>query len=306
MSSISSRPRLLGLVCAAGAVALGVAYMVAAGAPSSYLFVNLAALVLGVTGWLALRPAADSRLAGAGFVTLALAMLLVLTTLAGQPVEGASRWLSVGPLTLQISLIVLPLMIVMYARQPDAIGTAGMIAAAVALAAQPDRAMAGVLMAGLAALAIAKPSPLQVAAAAASALGFGWTLLVPDTLPAVAYVDRIFYSAFEVHLLAGLVVVTGAAALLLPAVSGLLTRAGERAPLLAFGAAWAGVVAAAALGNYPTPLVGYGGSAVLGYLLSVALLPKGARQPGSAGPGAAPAADPEPDMPTELRAAQFA
>jgi hypothetical protein len=37
------------------------------------------------------------------------------------------------------------------------------------------------------------------------------------------------------------------------------------------------VVAAAALGNYPTPLVGYGGAAVLGYLLSVALLPSGAR-----------------------------
>jgi cell division protein FtsW (lipid II flippase) len=32
------------------------------------------------------------------------------------------------------------------------------------------------------------------------------------------------------------------------------------------------VIAAAAIGNYPTPLVGYGGSAILGYLLSAALL----------------------------------
>jgi hypothetical protein len=38
------------------------------------------------------------------------------------------------------------------------------------------------------------------------------------------------------------------------------------------------VVAAAALGNYPTPLVGYGGSAVLGYLLSAALLPTASAQ----------------------------
>jgi hypothetical protein len=45
-------------------------------------------------------------------------------------------------------------------------------------------------------------------------------------------------------------------------------------------------VLAAALGNYPTPLVGYGGSAVLGYLLSVALLPGGARAASAEGAAA--------------------
>jgi hypothetical protein len=34
------------------------------------------------------------------------------------------------------------------------------------------------------------------------------------------------------------------------------------------------VLAAAALGNYPTPLVGYGGSAILGYLLCLIGLPQ--------------------------------
>jgi len=40
-----------------------------------------------------------------------------------------------------------------------------------------------------------------------------------------------------------------------------------------FGVAWLGMVVAAALGNYPTPLVGYGGSAILGYALSLSFLP---------------------------------
>lgn len=31
---------------------------------------------------------------------------------------------------------------------------------------------------------------------------------------------------------------------------------------------------AAALGNYPTPIVGYGGSAVIGYVFSLLALPK--------------------------------
>ena len=41
----------------------------------------------------------------------------------------------------------------------------------------------------------------------------------------------------------------------------------------AFGAVWLAVILAAALGNYPTPLVGYSGSAILGYLLSLLGLP---------------------------------
>lgn len=307
MTSISRHPRSIGLVCGAAAVGLGIAYMAAAGAPGRYLFVNLAALLLGATAWLALRPASGARLAGAGLVTCAFALLLLLTALFGGAVDGAARWVSVGPLSLQISLIVLPLMLVMYARQPDIIGTIGLIVAALALAVQPDRAMTGVLLAGLLALAIAKPGPLQIAAAAASALAFGWTLLAPDTLSAVPFVDRILYSAFDIGLFTGAGVVIGAFILLLPAGLAFATRAGDRAPLLVFGGCWAGVVAAAALGNYPTPLVGYGGSAVLGYLLSVALLPAGLRAASQDRSPPALATDPDRDgMISKLRGATLA
>ncbi|HVQ07498.1 MAG TPA: hypothetical protein VMS43_03590 [Allosphingosinicella sp.] len=292
MNDILARPRLLGLICGAGAVGMGLAYMLAAGAPSRYLLVNLAALVLGASAWLALGRAAGSRLAGAGPAILALAVPLVLTAWFGVASGGASRWVSVGPLNLQVSLILLPAMLVLYARRPDAIGTAGMIAAAVALAAQPDRAMAGVLLAGLLILALATRGRLAMLATAASFAAFGWTLLTPDALAAVPYVDQILYTAFDVHPLAGAAVVIGAAALMAPALIGVSRGAAERPALLAFGGCWMGVVLAAALGNYPTPLVGYGGSAVLGYLLSVALLPGGARQAGgSRAPGSQPIAD---------------
>jgi len=287
MNDILTRPRLLGLLCGAGAVGMGIAYMVAAGAPPRYLFVNLAALVLGALTWLALGRAAASRLSGAGSAIILLAAMLMLTALFGVATEGASRWVSVGAVNLQVSLILLPAMLVLYARRPDAVGTAGTIAAAVALAAQPDRAMAGVLLAGLLALVAATRSRLAMAATGASLLAFGWTLLTPDALPAMPYVDQILYTAFDVHPLAGAAVAVGAAALLLPAAIGASRGAGDRQVLLAFGGCWAAVVLAAALGNYPTPLVGYGGSAVLGYLLSVALLPSGARQTAdSRAPGA--------------------
>jgi hypothetical protein len=45
-----------------------------------------------------------------------------------------------------------------------------------------------------------------------------------------------------------------------------------------FAAVWLTILAAAAIGNYPTPLLGYGGSGVLGYLLCLAALPRSARR----------------------------
>lgn len=304
MNRISAQPRLLGLLCGLGAVAMGLVYMSAAGAPSRYMLMNVAALVLGATAWLALGHAAGSRLAAAGPVTIALSVALLLTALFGGAVEGASRWVSLGPLNLQVSLIVLPLMLVLYARRPDAAGTAGMIVAALALALQPDRAMAGVQVAGLTGLIAVNRSGLTIVAAAAAACAFGWTLLTPDLLSAVPYVDRILYTAFDVHPIVGLTVVAGAAALVVPAALGARRLGSERPALLTFGGCWAGVVVAAALGNYPTPLVGYGGSAVLGYLLSVALLPNGSREAGDVCAPSSAAADGQSIDPTlvEMRA----
>jgi hypothetical protein len=287
MNGISAHPRLLGLLCGTGAAGLGLVYLLAAGAPSTYLLVNLAALVLGATLWLALGAAASPGMAGAGPVILVLAAALLATGLFGIPVDGAARWVSAGPLTLQISLIVLPTMLVLYARKPDRIGTAGMVVAAVALAVQPDRAMAGVLAAGLLGVLVARPGRLALLATLAAVVAFGWALVMPDNLPAVPYVDRIFYTAFDVHPLAGLAVVAGALLLVLPGLIAARGAKADRPAVLAFAGCWLGVVAAAALGDYPTPVVGYGGSAVLGYLLSVALLPGGIRR--GAGAGLAPA-----------------
>lgn len=272
MHHLLDRPRFFGLVCATGAVILGCAYMAAAGAPPHYLLVNLAALVLGAALWLALGNPALRRLAS-GQAMLALALTLLATALAGASVEGASRWVFLGPLSVQVSLVVVPAIVVLYARNADRIGTAAIAVAASALALQPDRAMAAVLGAGMAAVVLAKSGRLPALAFAAAVLGFGVAMLQPDALPAVPFVDEILYTAFEVHPAAGGAVLGGCLLLLAPALAGWRSR-NEQPAVVAFGACWAAVIAAAAFGNYPTPLVGYGGSAVLGYLISAALLPR--------------------------------
>jgi cell division protein FtsW (lipid II flippase) len=269
MIGLFKRPGITGLACAGAAAGVGIVYLLAAGAPMRHLIINGAAFLVGLAAN-ATIVVPRWRLGRAGdFVLPALALVLLGTGWLGTPVEGAARWVNVGPLALQLSLIVLPAMVVAFACSPGMVGAAGMGLAALALAWQPDRGMAAALAVSLVVLALARRSAPVLIACAFSLVAFAATLVQPDLLPAVPYVDQIFYSSFGLHPLLGLAMIAGAGLLCVP---GLVRSGGEDAIGPVFAALWASVSVAAALGNYPTPLVGYGGSAIVGYLLSLSLL----------------------------------
>ena len=277
------RPRALGIACSIGAVVLGIVYMAIAGAPMRYLGINAGALVISLMmlALLARVVAAGQRWTGSAIMAMAGALLV--TALLGSEVEGAARWVNFGGLAIQPSLILLPVMLVAFSRNRDVLATAGIVAAAAAMALQPDRAMAGMLALCLAALTVMRRDRHVAVALAASVAGFAATLARADTLPAVPYVDQILYSSFDVHAGAGLAVLGGLALLLVPAIVGWSRDADNRATYAAFGAVWLTAIMAAALGNYPTPIVGYGGSAIIGYALSLVALPKLAGVPAAVG-----------------------
>lgn len=268
-----SEPRTIGLACAVAATFLGIFYLAAAGAPARAIVVNLAALALGLV---ALGGVDKAALRDRGWSGLAVALLgssLLATAWFGASADGASRWIWIGPLSVQVSLVVLPFMLVTFARHRDPLGTAGIALAAAALAIQPDRAMAGVLALGLAALAASRRDVPSLAASLAALAAFAITLVKPETQSAVPYVDQILFTAFGVNPLAGAAVLLGACILVLPAIAGRVRDPANGSAYLVFGALWIGCIAAAALGNYPTPVVGYGGSAILGYVLSLSVFP---------------------------------
>lgn len=288
----AQRPRAVGIACGVGAVLLGLAYLAIAGAPPSHLALNGVALGTGLAALAIIDRTGTARWSGAAM--LAGAGALLATALLGQAADGAARWVKLGGLSLQPSLILLPAMIVGYARWRAPLAHAAMLAAVAAMALQPDRAMAGISALALGTLALARPGWPERMVAAAALVAFAVTLALPDALPATPFVDRVLWSAFAVHPVAGAAVYGGAALLLLPALAVLRGQAGDRAVGLAFATVWGGALLAAALGNYPTPVVGYGGSAVLGYLLSLMALPKAVRPAPLAGatPAARPATPP--------------
>lgn len=294
--SMTEHPRRLTIICAIAATGLGLAYMAAGGAPPRYFVINAGALALAFATVAVATAMARSGAFSGGGVSLALGAVLLLLTLVGVRVEGATRWIAVAGLSIQPSLVLLPVLAVGFARGREAMSLYGILLAALALALQPDRAMAGALAAGLVALALVRPGRNSLLAAAASAAGFVAAMIQPDSQGAMPFVDQILYTAFAVHPLAGAAVLLGSVLLIVPAVIGFAADRGNRPAYATFGALWLAAIAAAALGNYPTPLVGYGGSAIIGYVLCLLAMPR--RADGvAAGWKSAP-----PARPTEGRA----
>lgn len=291
LAAAMRRPRTLGILCAIGATLLGLVYMAVAGAPMRYLGVNIGALGIGLSmlGMLGHAATADRRWAYAAIVAMAGALLA--TALLGAEVDGAARWVNIAGMAIQPSLILLPVMLVAFARTRSATATTGIVIAAAAIALQPDRAMAGMLALCVAILAAVHRDRHTVTAFAAGVTGFIATLIRADTLSAVPYVDQVLYSSFAVHAGAGLAVWSGAALMLVPAIVGLGRDPDNRAVYATFGAAWLAAIVAAALGNYPTPVVGYGGSAIIGYVVSLFALPTLAGAPVRNAPHADDSAD---------------
>lgn len=262
------------LACAFISTALGLVYLATAGAPSRMIAMNAMAFLAGLILVLPLsgREPADSRFFG--FLAIAAGAVLVITALLGQQASGAARWVSIGQVVLQPSLILLPLLIISFARSQDGLTACGVAMAAVALALQPDKAMAGALLAGLVAVTVFTRNALTRLCVLMAALSLFVTSLAPDVVPATPFVDRVFRTAFSSGVVPGVAAWLGATLLALPAVLGVILDRAHRPIHAAFGAVWSTITLAAMLADYPAPLVGYGGSAIVGYILGALALPR--------------------------------
>jgi hypothetical protein len=270
--------RLSPLPFAVASVAIGAAYMSTAGAPSSYILINLGALAVGLLIARLIRTRQPS-VQSAGILTAAVALALLTTATLGPTVAGASRWIPVAGISFQPSLMLLPMVIVLFVRVRDWLSAVALAVAGVALAMQPDRAMAGTLTVALAVLRIyCRDAPSTFALAVASC-GFAVALVRTDRVPPAPFVEGVVQSAFSLHVFAGVAIVAALALMLIPAILGVVTRKEGAAPFAAFGATWLAVITFAVIGNYPTPLVGYGASGIIGYCLSSGLMACEIRDP---------------------------
>ncbi|MEM1143513.1 MAG: hypothetical protein AAGI88_13110 [Pseudomonadota bacterium] len=235
--------------------------------------VNSAAFLIGSFFSLVLMRPGLTEKATSALAMPFMALVLLLTAFLGQQAYGATRWIALGPLLLQPSFVVLPFMLVSFSIERSYITTTAILIAALALALQPDRGMAGAMVFALAVQAVLAADRLVLTALVGSVAAFVVTLLTPDNLPAMPYVERVLYSSFDVHVIVGITVLCGSALLFVPGLAGYRLAGADRVACISFSGVWFALILASALGNYPTPVVGYSGAAVLGYTLSVSCLP---------------------------------
>ncbi len=269
--------RSLTLVCAAFALAFGAGSLFLSGAPSIYPVVNagaflaavIMAMIAGALGrFLPQRP---------GLLALIAGLLLVVTSLVGETVQGATRWISLGGLTLQPSFLLLPALVVSFARAPNGLALLGIASASIALALQPDRAMAGALMLALGLVSIPAKNRTSLGAFALALAAFIATMVRPDTVPPSPFVEGILSDAFKTPSAAGVLAWISVSLLIVPGVMALRRVTHFDLAMLALAGLWMGVALAAALGNYPTPFAGYGASSVMGYVMGAFAVGAGKR-----------------------------
>ena len=99
-----------------------------AGAPPRYVLINLGALAVGLLIARLIRKARPSPQL-AGILTATVALALLATAVRGPSVNGASRWIPVAGISFQPSLMLLPVVIVLFVRNPYWLSAIGLVVA---------------------------------------------------------------------------------------------------------------------------------------------------------------------------------
>jgi hypothetical protein len=252
----------------------GCAFMFAAGAPKHYMGMNFVSLLVGILGFCYLpvqRLQTDDLLRGRVIVAMSL-MLLVVSGLGSN--DRAMPWIELGPVHLNVVWVIVPPILIASNVQTHSKAVpwslAGLAITCVALVLLGEVAWLFLVAAVLVIRAKAQRSySLGILAFIAVALALYFRRAWSSPEPAV-FVDQVLQSALSYNLLVGLLLALTQAASIVPGFIKKHSR--EHAQL------WGGVVLFSVFGWVPSPLIGFGGSLIVGYLLSLALAPRDARQ----------------------------
>lgn len=268
-------PDTLGLVCTCGVVGLGCAFMATRDAPGSYAWVNGLSLALaGASFWLLPRARLQQDARWRAATTFALGAVLLWAAAPQPDGPAAAGWLRLGPLPVQPAWLLCPAWwavsapvermasVPLGSRMLQLAGLAMGLAAVAALAQAPLLAITSALLAARAVRTRSGSQALLALLALTLARGALARWTAPSPSP---FVDEVLQLAFMHGPVLGTLMTAAWLTLLLP---GLLHRRARE-----HGLAWAALLMLALPGWLPAPVLGFGGSFIVGYVLSLTMLP---------------------------------
>jgi cell division protein FtsW (lipid II flippase) len=257
------------------AIAAGCMAMAKSGIATSTWLRSVAAWVVGAAmAWLLARYG-KARSASIGAILLTIAALIA--TLCAPAVDGVHRWLDIGPLHVNAAALFLPALIAGLAavRIARPMGVAMALLAATILLAQPDASQL-TSFAIAASILFARSTIAQRWKVFALLIAAVFTIsgwMRPDALQPVAEVEKIFAMCVAVSpILAFIAGLALAAAALAPLARSAPTGRPARDAAVALAAYFVTVSIAPFVGWFPVPLVGLGMSFPVGWWLGMGLL----------------------------------
>lgn len=252
--------------------------MVASGAPPTRAGIHLASGVIGLATYVAVAAARFRAPADGAFVAALVGVAAVASTLLDTGISGVTRWHELGPLRLHPSALLAPSLLVFAAVHASTRpGRAHVVMALLQVVhvLQPDAGQATAL--GAAAVVVTlggPPGPERTGGALAYGLSIAAAWLRPDPLPPAPFVEDIVWRAFWLAPAVGVLAVLSLLAFTAaPLASG--GKASLPAAVLAqraLAAYFAGSLLAAAVGEFPVPLLGLGPSPTVGAFLGLGAL----------------------------------
>jgi cell division protein FtsW (lipid II flippase) len=209
---------------------------------------------------------------------LSAGVLILYTAIEGQAANGVSRWLSIGGtgISIQPSVMLMPAMLIAAAILRNALATIGVALAFLGLAFQGDAllAFASAMAIAISLLAARRTCWLTFVLLVYALLCCVVALRNAVTLPPVAHVDQALQSAFAWTPFAGFAALGMAIFTIFPPQKNLARHIRNNTAVQIHATVWGTLIAASALGLQatPLPLLSFGGSAIIGFFLSLALI----------------------------------
>jgi cell division protein FtsW (lipid II flippase) len=265
---------LIPLIITLPSISIGTAAMYNSKVPTFIWAQNIACFVIAaLISYLAISYKFKMRRSRFYSISILISILLIILTFIGPSISGVHRWVSIGITKFNVSMIVLPVIIIalwkLHQIKPLCFTITIIIAIAILLAIQPDAsALTGFaipIMIMLCSRSDKKILRASVMGILSILVILSWVFL--DNLPPVAYVERI------VSLLSNMGLVwlsLGIISLvILPAPFIFFSPENLKLPSICVGLYFIIILISTLFGNFPVPLMGYGISPIIGYFISI-------------------------------------
>jgi hypothetical protein len=207
------------------------------------------------------------------YSSMLISLLFIVLTFISSGMEGVYRWVSIGVIKFNVSMIVLPIIIIsswkLLQVKSSWVTIITTIAVSVLLAIQPDASQLTGFSISMIVMLVSKTDKkslrLFILGILSTLIILSWAYL--DSLSAVAYVEGILGLLKNVGLtwfILGCI-----SLIILPVPFILFPPKNFKLPSICLGLYFIIILTATLFGNFPIPLMGYGVSPIIGYFISI-------------------------------------